>query len=350
MARDLFSNLLKLHAQPVPKENFFTEVVAWMFAAYPELLYAWVKECLEIDEQYHQSIVETQVDFEASKTYGQDCKPDILITLKTGASHDLLMIESKVSSKEGPDQLLRYAEQLTLAEGSNRYLVYITRDYEPKDAELIKKKYPSVRFFQLRWYQFYQFLERQQSTTMIEEVLKFMQEHEMTKITTITPDKLQAFKFIPELFEYFDAVLYDDIADEFTRVFGKPGKPLEEIVYERYCLTSWVEDWNCQLGFWMPGEEDTLPYVGVTLEINADLGYRRWNNLARKLKQVELESAQSAFPWHGESLDTPNTWATISLLTPMSEILKEINNVDAAKRHLTACLKEAERVKQQYLR
>ena len=71
------------------------------------------------------------------------------------------MIESKIGSGEGQEQLRRYAEHLDKLTGvDGKALLYITRDYDPKDlGEILTGLDDNTRFKQLRWHDFYRFLQ-----------------------------------------------------------------------------------------------------------------------------------------------------------------------------------------------
>ena len=352
LPRELFSNLLSLHQYRVPEEDFFTEVVAWLFSVCPDLLYSWMKECMEIDHPYTQSFIQTQTKFEALKGHEKGSKPDFVITLCKNGDQDVMTIESKIGSPEGKDQLVRYAGQLSkLKHARKRYLVYITRDYEFKDQKKIAEAGMGIEFKQLRWHQFYTFLAKQPKNIILAEVMKFMEEKEMTQITQISQSALIAFKHIPTVFEFFGSVLSEDIRTEYTKIFGEPGNPSDDLEYRRYTLSAWTNDWNFQLGFWMPGENDgEFPYLGATFEINADANFRTWQALAQRFKKIESETAASPFAWEGENLNEPNTWAHVPLWLPFDEILKEENHATSTRNHLFAFLNEARRVKRAYLR
>lgn len=64
----------------------------------------------------------------------------------------MVMLESKISSKEGPEQLKRYAEHLHAMTGfKGKALLYVTRDYDPKDpGEVLTDLDGNIRFKQLR--------------------------------------------------------------------------------------------------------------------------------------------------------------------------------------------------------
>jgi len=71
--------------------------------------------------------IATQENLAALADHPTDSRPDIAIRLVEGDTIELILIESKVGSKEGPDQLKRYAEQLAAKKDVHRTaLVCIT--------------------------------------------------------------------------------------------------------------------------------------------------------------------------------------------------------------------------------
>ncbi|WP_373541394.1 PD-(D/E)XK nuclease family protein [Chamaesiphon sp.] len=165
----LFSRLLKLHAGNIPLEDFFTELVAHLFSTNKEILYAWLKylDLPDLDADFDAASVSTQRTFKGLPHHGSDSRPDLTIELVNGNNQNIIFIESKIGSQEGERQLSRYAEILEAHPSfQNKLLIYITRDFDPKDRECIFKEIPhsSVRFKQVRWHQFYQFLRGRPSS------------------------------------------------------------------------------------------------------------------------------------------------------------------------------------------
>jgi hypothetical protein len=77
------------------------------------------------------------------------------------------MVESKIGSGEGQDQLRRYSEHLEgMAGFDGKTLLYVTRGYDRKDPkEIFVSLSGDVRFKQLRWHDFYRLLHSVPSRT-----------------------------------------------------------------------------------------------------------------------------------------------------------------------------------------
>ncbi|GAK55223.1 hypothetical protein U27_02055 [Candidatus Vecturithrix granuli] len=112
----LFSRLLHLHAGVIPLENFFTEIVAYVLGTSHEFLCDWLKYINLVKEPYiytHSRIM-TQQRFAPLEHYEIASYPDILIELFEGEKRTIILIESRLGSGEGADQLTRYAEILSV--------------------------------------------------------------------------------------------------------------------------------------------------------------------------------------------------------------------------------------------
>jgi hypothetical protein len=154
----LFSRLLRLHTASVPLEDFFTEVVAHLFTTSPQTCLEWIERAQLSDSKYDQVHVSTQYVLDPLEHYIIGSRPDMLIELSDKQNTDAILIESKIGSREGSEQLRRYAELLhAMPDIKGKTLVYITRDFDPKSREEILTNLGggSVRFVQLRWHDFY---------------------------------------------------------------------------------------------------------------------------------------------------------------------------------------------------
>ena len=84
---------------------------------------------------------------------------------------DVVFVESKIGSREGQDQLMHHAVQLSAVPNvRHRRLVYITRDYDPKNEDEIvgglRGSDAPVGLVSLRWDGFYRTLEDYRSTLL----------------------------------------------------------------------------------------------------------------------------------------------------------------------------------------
>lgn len=145
----------------MPLEDLFTEAVARLFETRPQLCLAWLHGAGLIATQstdYDQNIrVTTQKSFVALEDHGSGSRPDLILEVhhavenaELGGSVDVVMIESKIGSVEGEDQLKRYAGHLSGMSGTAKTLVYITRAYDPKDSKEILSEIDGVSFKQIR--------------------------------------------------------------------------------------------------------------------------------------------------------------------------------------------------------
>ena len=153
----LFSRLLNFQAGSIPLEDFFTEIVAALFSSEQDLLYAWLQHINIFDlETNSNTDIFTQQSFAALENHDRSSRPDIVIELVGDSFQDIIFIENKVGSSEGENQLRNYAEILAkMSNYRHKVLIYITRDFEPKDESDILKNVTqqTIKFKQLRWYQ-----------------------------------------------------------------------------------------------------------------------------------------------------------------------------------------------------
>lgn len=180
----LLGRLLPLFTGPRRVEDLFTEAVARLFERRPELCLSWLDDLALIspasgeDQSYIR--VTTQKSFVALDERGRGSRPDLIVKVHHALEDaeletpvEVVMIESKIGSWEGPEQLRRYAEHLDRMTGKRKTLIYITRAYDPKKEEeiLAGAQAQGVEFCQLRWHDFYRFLQKMEADAVVEEVM-----------------------------------------------------------------------------------------------------------------------------------------------------------------------------------
>jgi len=114
----LLGRLLPLFIGPQRIEDLFTEAVARLFERRPEICLNWLDE-LELitpasGEDQRYTSVSTQKSFVALEEHGMGSRPDLIVEVhhpvedaELESSKDVVMIESKIGSWEGQDQLKR---------------------------------------------------------------------------------------------------------------------------------------------------------------------------------------------------------------------------------------------------
>jgi hypothetical protein len=190
---NLLSRLLFLFPERVPHEDLFTEAVARVFERNPQLCLDWLSQAELIsvgDEPGNARVaVQTQKWLHPTDANQQARRADFFIEVSHPSrgeddrtDTEVVIIESKIGSGEGHDQLKSNAEHLEgMTWYARRTLAYITRAYDSKDTnEILSTVGESIRFKQLRWHDFYRFLDEEvDGDALVEEVKAFMEEQGM---------------------------------------------------------------------------------------------------------------------------------------------------------------------------
>lgn len=146
----LFQQLLRLHKGNRPTEDFLTEVFAHCLTVEDGLLADFLKK-VDVKKAPEAFSLKTQVPFQKLEGHTKDSIPDMVLSFK----EHILFIENKVGTKEKEkeNQLPRYADHLATYEGvDNKKLIYITRDFDPKDEDKILRHHQgNITFYPLRW-------------------------------------------------------------------------------------------------------------------------------------------------------------------------------------------------------
>lgn len=355
MSTGLFHRLLRLYPNPIPEEDYFTEMIAWLWEKDQPLFYRWLKECLHLETKYSAYRIKTQVEFSKLEGHATSSRPDFLIYLYEDQEQDVIMLESKLGAMEGYEQLPRYADHLSNAfpEARNRYLVYITRSYDPKAPEyIIRNKNLNIEFRQTRWFEFYEILKNQPSETLLDEIMRFMKEKRMATITKITPSVLMAINAYPDVYNFFHSVLDDEVSARFMEIVGvKPRNEANRFwnvaELRRYLL---IGDLNRHqlfyTGFIMPDTSEKFASIKAWFQIRPT--DPNWDLHAQIIKNVINDTNDKSLKWTGYNLDQPKTDAGMALETSFEEILIEVDHVAALKRKFIEFINEYSRIVNDY--
>jgi hypothetical protein len=260
-----------------------------------------------------------------------------------------------VGSKEGPDQLARYAELLATNYSSgdrHKILLYITRTFDPKAQAEILKKVPSgtVRFKQTRWYNFYQFLQSQPQNIFIDETIAFMQENGMSQDNQFTPVDVLALANFSKALGLMDATLEAEVGAEFEKIIGVPRKSGRAHVWfllkewRLYGLTAYFDpDWWCLLGYRLNVVNSVTDYpdLGIVLQIQKKSGYEP--EIISAMREIEKRTE-----WHSYNLDKPDEWPFVARTRSLRSFLSEEDHITAIKDYFLALLKELDEIKRAY--
>jgi PD-(D/E)XK nuclease superfamily len=356
----LFRKLLNLHSASQPLEDFFTEIVAYFFSTNKDILIAWLKHnSIITDESYTNIKISTQQEYKRLPNHKQDSRPDLVVELSNGIDTDIIFIESKIGSKEGEGQLKRYAEILDrLPNFSCRNLIYITRDYEPKNyVEILHSSAPefnvplNVKFHQLRWYEFYSCLNKRIIDALGQEILMFMEVNRMAHTNQLSSlDILTMINFNKTL-NFMESTLSDEISDKFKQAFGGVTKGAASLTqYEarsRYIIYRHFSGWNfwCGLGYFElnPDSLTKYPYLGIRLEVSPTF-------LKRPGIIVDMEKIvnEPSTKWTSCNLNLTKDWSSIFYGKSLQEFLSEENHVGLIKEYFCESIKALEEVQKNY--
>ncbi len=268
----LLGKLVRLFPESVPLEDLFTEAVARLFERRPELCVAWLEGARllspapdgKTDDRYVR--VSSQRPFAPLRHHETASRPDLLVEVYRPPEDNpedddlaaaVVMVESKIGSREGQDQLRRYAEHLDAMVGyGGKTLLYITRAYDPKDPKEISVGLEdNVRFEQLRWHDFYRFLqERAEEDALVEEVMTFMEEQNMAKDYRFSATDIVALLGMPRTFDLVEEILGGEVKAEHEFFAGHRSKreSVGNIRSNRRCIaTAQLHGWDlvCSVGY-----------------------------------------------------------------------------------------------------
>lgn len=347
----LFSRLLNLNTGSIPLEDFFTELVAYLFSKNKEILYAWLKDLNLFDTSTDlNAYISTQREFEPLDGHFAGSRPDLLIEMHDGRSRSIIFIESKIASQEGYEQLSRYAEILNKLPGFHqKFLLYITRDFEPKDYAVIFKNIPNsiVQFKQLRWHQFHRFLQSYASTMLVQEVIEFMNEHQMAHNNQFSSIDLITLSNFTKSLKLMEEAMWGEVSQRFEQVLGtikRQNNAFRELQYHgRYLMTAEMPNkWWCGLGFILRTTSPTdYPTIRLMLEVNPK------SNCRAEIIEV-MKDICKQHNWQGYGLNDANAWSSIFQERSLQSFLSEEDHIAAIKQFFLQTLDELEKIRNEY--
>ncbi len=340
---NLLQRLWALHGAQRPLEDFFTEVVAHLFATSPAMLRAWLAQAQVLDPQPYRSLqVSTQVWQRPLPHHPFPSRFDMLVELWDGTLWSWLVLESKIGASEGPDQLRRYAELLAAQPAlRERVLLYVTRGVDRKEAEPLVHDLPGgpVRFVQLRWNHLYHFLQQQPTTMLIREIQAFMEEHGMAQPTRWTPQDVLTLTNLRDVVQLMNACLDNDIRSKFQEVLRVAPRVTGtvQLANGRYFLWGGPgPEWWVGVGFCMPVMDGTeYPTVRFQVELASPTGTPTRDTLLMALREI------SGRPhWRGYQLDSTRGTFGVYQEQSLAQFLIEDDQVSAIKSYLLSVLDE----------
>lgn len=361
----LFKKLLNLHSTSQPLENFFTEIVAYFFSRNKDIFIDWLKHHSIISEDNYSSInIATQKYYAPLAHHDSGSQPDIVVELSNGSIIEVIFIESKIGSREGEGQLKRYAEILDhLPNFSCRNLIYITRDYEPKNYfEILHSsdtpfKVPlNVKFHQLRWHEFYSFLNKLIIDDFLgKEILIFMEVKRMAHTNQVSSVDILTMINFNKTLNFMGATLSQDVHKNFKEAFpGYGSESLKQWVDEnRYIISSNFPSSSKSLDFWCglgyfylnPDSLAEYPYLGIFLEVKP--GYGKRPEIIEAMKKIVNETSTKWTP-HSLSDFTIHDWPSIFYSKSLQEFLSQKDHVSSIKEYFFESIEALKKVQKNH--
>jgi hypothetical protein len=351
----LFGKLLHLHSDEHRRlEDFHTEIVAHVLASDPELTLHWLQELGASDHRKADAFaVRTQQAFEPIQgLHSAGSRPDIMIQISKGERSEVVFVESKVGSEEGPEQLSKYIDQLRDRPGVHQCsLVFITRDYQPKD-DLSDK---TVQFFQTRWSDFYHFLHDLESPSdTIRELLKFMQENNMSQSNRFTAIELLALTNHHRARSLMDATMWENVVKKFEKVCGLTSSKTRVMNqlrdFDRYVMVAGHGagyQIEFLLGYWLPNEQPSdSPKVGMYIYVNPKAAERP--AIVKAMRKFSEASKGATRKWDWFTGD--DDWEKIQCTRKLEDFLAEENHVAAITKWFEELLDDADAFRKQNLK
>src|SRR6478672_8317878 len=339
----LFGRLINLNTGNIRLEDSFTEIVAYLFSINKEILYAWLEYSNLLDTSTClDAYISTQRSFDAFDLHSaSSCldivielvhepalhstnpatkkrRPDIVIELVHETHRDIIFIESKIDSQEGNCQLSSYANILhhKFSDFRSKTLVYITRDFEPKNESNIFKEISNntVQFKQLRWHQFHRFLESHLDKFFVQEIVEFMQENNMAHNNQ---------------FSSIDVLALTN--------FTKSLKIIEQT------MSGKKRAWWCGLGFHdlITSNITDYPTVRLMLEVPP-------NSDCRAEIIPAMNDISSQLGWQGYGLNEQRAWSGIILEKSLRDFLSQEDHVTAIEEFFLEALNKLAEIKKKY--
>ncbi|WP_375473128.1 PD-(D/E)XK nuclease family protein [uncultured Nostoc sp.] len=353
----LFTNLLNLHSGNKPREDFFTEIVAYFLSLNNDILLGWLKHHSIISDDNYSSIkISTQQEHKGLESHTENSRLDIVVELSTGLTTDVIFFESKIGAKDGNNSLKKYAEILSkLPNVRHRILIYISRDYDPKK-EIKTPAFnlePTVSFYQLRWHQFYARLQQYETDILAQETLMFMRRNGMSTTNQFSSLDLLTMVNFNKTLHLMESTLSEEVQQEFRVAFGGVIRGAASrtqwkwderyIIYTHFSPSTW--DFWCGLGYFglNPSNLTDYLYLGIFLHVSPKFGQRP--KIIESMQKIINDKPNL---WTPSNLKVLPAWSGIFYRKSLQDFLSEENHVSAIKLFFQESIKELKTVQEQY--
>jgi len=206
----MFNKLLKLigkSTQKTPLEDYTTELFVGVLNNHAAFRKKFCNEFLGLNSD--NFFISTQNKYELDNTL------DAIVDIVIHGDEEICFIENKVNSKEGYEQLNRYAIVLDgfRQSGMKTKLVYCTKNDEPKDET-------RHEFTQIKWHMIAHLAKEFKKDSLVKLFSNFLKLHDMEKDLTIRTTDLLALENFARIFTIVEEHL-NRIKPQFQKYGGK---------------------------------------------------------------------------------------------------------------------------------
>ncbi len=337
---NLFTQLLRLHRDGVPTEDFLTELARAALRHDPTFARDWLQFVgIPVSGDALVS-VQSQVAIARLPQHESDSRIDIILHVHHESGKDLIFVEAKVSAEEGRDQLKRYAEILAdRADVRQRDLVYLTARHDPK----LDPKIENVAFRLARWHDFHRLLGRKKPNPLTLEILRFMESKGLSQGDRFSPTDIVALRNVGRVANLMHAILGDEVYRRMAAMTGwtYPDSTQLKKLREHGGWTleaRWdVSNVGLTIGFLQPENDDPAAYPVAVVFFWVMPKARDREALRALMRQTCV-----AGDWKGKALDDAEAWFGIRLEKPMEAVLVEPDQVKAFRQFFLEGLDKAE--------
>jgi len=347
--------LLKLSStRRSPLEDYLTEIFAHLLRKrkiiFIKLLKKFKVSNLNDCDFYK---VRTQSTIHKIGDQYSDSRLDIVIEYSLIDQKEIIIFESKIGASEGYKQLKKYAEQLdNFKNFHNRVLLYITRDYDPKNKDNIFsecKNKDNLKFKSIRWYQMYQFLNKyKKSEPLIEEVTKFMEENNLALNNQFSNIDILSMSNFSKVRNKMDETMGGEVKQkfkEFSENISKSYTRFTEMAnHDRFIFSSNTNKMWWGYGYWLATSNITgYPKVGVILVLTPKSNqHRDFIKIGKELVKSDNKK------WEEGDLAKGAKWPHILQLKSLQEFMSKPDHIKEIKEFFIRALDDIEKIKKNH--
>lgn len=338
-----------------PEEDFMTELLAYILKNHTEVLLSLLIEFNVIESNLDISnlYVDTQYTIK-DKENGYGSRPDIIIKFKDyNKNQYFILIENKIDSKEGTNQLSRYFSFLEeqSKNGKIATLIYLTKNYDSKEfnEDMLEGPYNQVKFIQIRWWQLYQILKKYQEVEIIGETLKFMKERGLSMSRRFSIMDINALMSINRIKEMLLESLSGPVEDKYNLVTGTKysitSADSELRNTGRYIYMSNQKEWFwIGIGYWIGGKLINEGYPDLRVIVGIKPYHEERENVINAFKEFSYSNKL----WPNFGLEYEQNWGGIWRKISLKEFVSGDDHIEEIQQWFLEGLKDIEEFKNIY--